>query len=293
MEEKTVDLADFAAVLGRLGFAMGPLYHLRPFILPLYSWSAAVGRRGRLRLPWSILFIFRIIRDMLCDGGRYIELMEKGEDLGEAFRSDAKAEGQTVVVGGWESRGGAQTVSARWFAVTLTRTSAPWAFAKGEPFRTIAALELFGTLLCIMAFGGTWRRSSTGVVRIAGVTDNRGNAQALPRLMSSKFPLVVILAEMAAQMREMNVHLNLEWVPRDQNEAADDLTNGEYGRFSPDRRINLEVDKLQFKTMTKYMKAAEDIYAEVVEERKKAKAKNDENGQIRKKAKKLRETDPW
>ena len=169
IETKTVDLSDFAAVLGRLGFAMGPLYHLRPFILPLYAWSAAVGRRGVVRLPWSVLFIFRVIYDMLGNGGRYIEIVEHGEDLGEAFRADAKAEGQSVVVGGWESRGGVQPRRARWFAVTLTRANAAWAFSKGEPFRTIASLELFGTLLCVMIFSAAWRTSSSASAVAGGL----------------------------------------------------------------------------------------------------------------------------
>ena len=61
------------------------------------------------------------------------------EDLGLAFRADAKAEGQLVRIGGWECVGARRPADARWFAVELTRKSAPWAFSKGDPFRTIAA----------------------------------------------------------------------------------------------------------------------------------------------------------
>ena len=42
----TVDAYEFCAVVGRMGFAIGPLEHLRPFVAPLYAWSAAVGRKG-------------------------------------------------------------------------------------------------------------------------------------------------------------------------------------------------------------------------------------------------------
>ena len=95
-------------------------------------------------------------------------------DLGIAFRADAKAEGQLVVVGGWECIGGRRPADARWFSVQLTRKTAPWAFSKGEPFRTIAALELFGTLLCVVLFGDQWPKGSSGTMMLEGITDNLG-----------------------------------------------------------------------------------------------------------------------
>ena len=41
----------------------------------------------------------------------------------------------------------------------LSRKSAPWAFAKGEPFRTIAALELTAVLVAVKLFcvEGDWK----------------------------------------------------------------------------------------------------------------------------------------
>ena len=48
--------------------------------------------------------------------------------------------------------GGEVPGDALWFSVRLNRQNAPWAYAKGEPFRTIAALELFASLLCWIAF---------------------------------------------------------------------------------------------------------------------------------------------
>jgi hypothetical protein len=59
--EGFTDMADFTAVLGRLCFAMGPLEFLRPFIAPLFAWAAAVGPRGKMRLPWSVTFILRLL----------------------------------------------------------------------------------------------------------------------------------------------------------------------------------------------------------------------------------------
>ncbi len=81
--------------------------------------------------------------------------------------------------------------------------------------------------MCITAFGDAWPSGSAGEVRLQGFADNLGNSFALTKLMSSKFPLVVILAEVATQLRSRRMVLNLGWTPRDQNEEADVLTNGD------------------------------------------------------------------
>ena len=115
----------------------------------------------------------------------------------------------------------------------LDRKTAPWAFSKGEPFKVVAALELYATLLCVMAFGDAWSKAASGRITITGATDNRGNSQVLGRLMSSKFPLVVVLAELAAQLKKRCLRLDLQWVPRDENEEADGLTNLDFSGFDP------------------------------------------------------------
>ena len=97
-------------------------------------------------------------------------------DSGEIFRVDAKAEGDCVVFGGWESYGGCPPSEARGFSVVLTKASAPGAFAKGEPFRTIAALELLGALFAFMVFkvGAAWLHGSAFLC-LSGFTDHQGN----------------------------------------------------------------------------------------------------------------------
>jgi hypothetical protein len=70
--------------------------------------------------------------------------------LGPVFRAEAKAEGQVVVFGGWEGRNGWHPSAARWFSLALMRRTAPGAFSRGEPFRTIAALEPFASLVSLM-----------------------------------------------------------------------------------------------------------------------------------------------
>ena len=264
MENGKVDLKDFAAVLGRLSFSMGPLAYLRPFIAPMYAWSAAVGDRGCLPLPWSIRFLFCYIIREIENGGAMQKVIAVRRDLGEAFRSDAKAEGQEVTIGGWECADGRGPSRARWFHAKLTKDTAPWAFSRGEPFRAIAALELYGTLVAIMAFADGWPREARGMVRVTGTTDNRGNSFILPRLMSSKFPLVIVLTELAAQLRKRSLLLDLDWAPREQNELADGLTNGDFTPFDPELRVHVDIERAGWILLEDMAKVAADIHATIV-----------------------------
>ena len=67
----------------------------------------------------------------------------------ERFRTDAKAKGDTVVLGGYQTRDGLgreiRQEHAKWFKVDLDRKNAAWAFAKGEPYKAIASLEVLST----------------------------------------------------------------------------------------------------------------------------------------------------
>ena len=116
----------------------------------------------------------------------------------------------------------------------------------------------------------------------------------LTKLMSSKFPLVVVLAEVCAQLRRRGMDLQLEWVPREENDAADALTNYDFGEFSEELRVPVNVEEMPFQVLSEYLKASEALYQEVQalkQERKKGLP-----GKIARKAigaKKLRETAPW
>ena len=125
---------------------------------------------------------------------------------------------------------------------------------------------------------------------IAGSTDNQGNSWVLSRLMSSKFPMLVVLGELAVQLRAKNLHLELDWVPRTQNEEADALTNHDFSAFSPDKRLNIDPENLGLIIMPELLGVAENLYKDIVARRSRKAA--GPAGGTRKKAK-LRETDPW
>ena len=271
--EGTVEMSHFRAVLGRLSFMMGALDFVKPFVCPLFAWAASIEHDGRMLVPWSVAFILGYIAARLEEGKRTAMVRPRAASLGPVFRADAKAEGQEVVIGGWECSNGCPPSRARWFSVALSRATAPWAYGRGEPFKSIASIELFATLVSLMAFGSEWRQGKRGTIQLTGLTDNSGNTAAMHRLMSSKFPLIVILTEVAAQLEEKDLEMDLEWVPRNQNEEADALTNGRFEMFDPKQRIDIKVEKLPFLVMDKMLDVANALYGEVSSRREAAKAR--------------------
>ena len=292
IRERTVALGELREGLGRLQFLAGPLEHLRPFLGPLYAWSCAGHRFLKPKLPVMLLLVMQFLETEL---GRSHMVTCKGgtKDLGELFRLDAKAEGEDVAIGGWLCRGISRTRDAPWFAVRLNRRNAPWAFSRGEAFRTIASLELLGALVSLMVLGPVPAgcESLIGTMSFTCGTDNRSNTYLLDKMMTTKYPLGVVLMELAAQTRLRGMVLRARWLPRLQNEEADALSNFEFDAFDPKLRIDAELENLPFVLLNDLFQVGDQYIAEL-DAVKKAKTV----GQEAIKAKKglsLRERDPW
>ena len=91
-------------------------------------------------------------------------------------------------------------------------------------------------------------------------------------------------------MRDRNLHLDLDWVPRDQNTEADALTNGDFTGFSPELRVKVDVASLPFKVLPDLLKAADNLYENIIE-RRKAGGPRGQGG--RPGRRRLKERDPW
>ena len=98
------------------------------------------------------MLCLRWISLKLKKGERMMDCRPPKAYMGELFRTDAKAEGQDVAVGGWECRGGCKPIDARWFAIKLNIENTPWLHCRGEPFKVVASLELLATLYAVLAF---------------------------------------------------------------------------------------------------------------------------------------------
>ena len=94
------------------------------------------------------------------------------------------------------------------------RQTAPWAYAKGEPFRSIAALEGLAALFGVVAFKDHYSVNGDTTMLLLGIGDNRGNRYALSRLQSTKFPLCTVLMELACQQESRGARLSMKWAPR-------------------------------------------------------------------------------
>ena len=47
--------------------------------------------------------------------------------------------------------------------------------------------------------------------------------------------MYMVLMELSAQLQSRKILLHTSWIPRDENEEADSLTNGDFHAFSPSR----------------------------------------------------------
>ena len=208
---------------------------------------------------------------------------------GKIFRVDAKAEGATVVIGGWETHGGTVPSESRWFSVRLTRKNALCVFVKGEPFKVIASLELLAITVAIMVFEpeAKWK-GMAGRLSLTAFTDNQANSYVLDKYMSTAFPLSVVLIELALHLQRSQVDLDLQWIPRDQNVEADALTNEEFGDFNADLRLPVEIEELKFLVLHQLIKFAEEIDSEIT-----MKKASKEKTPRQDATKKMRLTQPW
>ena len=116
---------------------------------------------------------------------------------------------------------------------------------------------------------------------ITGLTDNKGNAHVLQRLMTTKFLLSAVLMELAAWIPEVtDGHgLSLSWVPRLQNVEADALTNGLFVDFKPENRIHLDPSKITWKVLPEMIAYGSDLHARSTELKEQNKLESARNAQ--------------
>ena len=188
-------------------------------------------------------------------------------EIGEAFRVDAHASGQSVGIGGWapcrDKDGNLSTWESAWFSVEVTKDDAPWAFERGAPYRAIAALEALATLVGVLAFAPRTPRQGDATATLQGKTDNRGNQYARTRLQTSKYLLCLLMMELSAQVESRSQRLLLRWAPREVNEEADRLSNGLCAGFDPAKRINVNVRAAPWLVLNDLSSVGTEFYRQV------------------------------
>eukprot|EP00435_Cladocopium_sp_Y103_P058340 s2357_g20.t1 len=234
----TTTSKSFEQGLGRLGFAAMALTWERPFLGPLYSWCAAVrSKQGPLKVPAMLRVILKFLATRFESGGEMQSppplRPEKGDQL--LFYTDAKATEKSAWIGGFKQGANGEIIS--WFSEEITVEWAPWMGLKKDPKRVIAALELLASLVAVKLWMPTVGGDAEAVCWIRGKTDNQSNTFALTKWMSTKFPLTILIMELSESLRLGRCNLSLDWIPRDLNQLADDLTNEQFEKFQAEARV--------------------------------------------------------
>ena len=169
----------------------------------------------------------------------------------------------------------------------MDRAWAPWAFAKGDPKKVIAALELLAALVGIRLWVPEGEDRKTSRVAIRGYTDNKSNEALLKKAMTTKYPSMLVLMEIAEELAQKNCELQLQWIRRDINQLADDLTNEEFKEFDSGQRIDLRGEDFQWRILDRLLAHADSFYQELGARKREAPAR------VPKFSRKVRKLGPW
>jgi hypothetical protein len=291
VKEGLVQMRDFAEGLGRLGFTAGVLEFYRPFLAPLYSWSAAAPRNAVLKVPPMVRLTLSWIISELKIGRRVTLCKKPAKNLGILFKTDTKGEADHVVLGGYEYSPNKSTKESRWFSTKLTREQVPWVFEKGHSSRTIASTELLSTLIAVYLFVPLPEKDpppTAGVMYCQGITDNQTNSFVVARLMTTTFPLAAVLMQLTCMLSVRNLWLHLNWVPRLQNVEADALTNSDFSLFNPDLRVEVVWEKIPLEVMGGLLAQGQEFLLELERLKSHKRASSVPQYKLRKRVKK-----PW
>ena len=257
---------NFEQGLERLGFASLALIWERPFLGPLYSWSAAVRNKpGRLRIPAMIRAILLFLGSRFEEGG---QLQEPPPLAGSykaeqslLFYTDAKATEHGAWIGGYKQDADGNVLE--WFSEEIPHSWAEWMTLKKDPKRVIATLELLASLVAVKLWMPQSKEHTKATCYLKGMTDNLGNTFAVSKWMSTKFPLTVFVMELSETLRRGNCLLSLDWVRRDNNQLADDLTNQVFDKFEMKLRVRWKPETQEWHILNQFLEHSKGFHNEM------------------------------
>ena len=199
------------------------------------------------------------------------------------FFTDAKATEDEAWVGGFLQN--KQGDILEWFSEKIDRSWAEWLFVKKELKRIIASLELLATLIAIRLGAGRDGSRSKGVCSIRAGTDNQSNTYAVSKMMRTKYPLTVLVMQLSETLRSRCCELNLQWIPREKNQLADDLTNEKFHHFPAGCRIRWIGGDTKFMNLDRMIFKSREFFEEL--QSAKIEAKNRRSTSVKNKKRKL------
>lgn len=184
--------------------------------------------------------------------------------------TDAKATDDKAWIGGWQEHEEGMD-HAEWFSTEVGEEMAPWLKSRGgSPKRVIAALEFLATIIALKLWMKDGEECS---VLTEAFTDNQGNDFILRRGLSTKFPITLMVIEVSEMLRQKKAYATLNWDRREENEAADDLTNEVFTKFKEEKRRIVIASDIEWIVMDKLMKESEVLYTKIRDLKNKAKKK--------------------
>ena len=94
---------------------------------------------------------------------------------------------------------------------------------------------------------------------------NKQKESLLKKAMTTKFPSTLVLMELAEELSAKNCELQLQWIRRDLNQLADDLTNENFASFDPNFRIDLKGEALEWRVLGRLLRYATSYFEELGE----------------------------
>jgi hypothetical protein len=82
--------------------------------------------------------------------------------------------------------------------------------------------------------------------------------------MSTKFPITLLLMELSEQLKAHDMELDLQWVKRDLNQEADELSNADFKNFDQARRVELDPSAIQWIVLGDLAARSLDLYETIV-----------------------------
>ena len=134
---------------------------------------------------------------------------------------------------------------------------------------------------------------------VTGLTDSQVSQNVVVRGLSTSFPFCCVAMELAVQLEKRAARLNLEWCPRELNQEADDLTNGKFEAFDPNKRVEVDLGTLPFVVLPDILAEGTAFYTNAMALRDLQKFAREQRGpllratEMKRKPAALRVKEPW
>ena len=133
---------------------------------------------------------------------------------------------------------------------------------------------------------------TSGVVGVTGLTDSQVSSEVVSRGLTTAFPLCCVAMELAAQLEMRSAELRLEWVPRNMNEEADRLADGDARGFSSANKRGTEFADLRWLVLDDLLRTGAEFY-QASAARTPARRKAATSARRRAARARLRDREPW